>query len=64
MLPNFFQCSITLVTARRPIQPLLLTTGERAGVTAGYLFMKIIFNEDAYAPAMLIGSVLAAVTAG
>ena len=32
-----------------------------AGVTAGYLFMNILFNEDAHAPAMLIGSVLAAV---
>ena len=32
-----------------------------AGVTAGYLFMTIIFNKDVHTWAMLIGSMLAAV---
>lgn len=32
-----------------------------AGVSGGYLFMKIAFGVEAYAPAMLIGSVIAAV---
>ena len=31
-----------------------------AGVGAGYLFMKLAFGVEAYAPAMLIGSVIAA----
>ena len=30
-----------------------------AGVTAGYLFMQIFFGEDAHAPAMIVGSLLA-----
>lgn len=30
-----------------------------AGVTAGYLFMQIVFGVDAHAPAMMIGSILA-----
>lgn len=30
-----------------------------AGVTAGYLFMQIIFGVEAHAPAMMIGSILA-----
>jgi manganese/iron transport system permease protein/iron/zinc/copper transport system permease protein len=30
-----------------------------AGVTAGYLFMKIVFNKDTHVAAMLIGSLLA-----
>ncbi len=32
-----------------------------AGVAGGYLFMKLLFGIEAHAPAMLIGSVLAAV---
>ena len=32
-----------------------------AGVSGGYLFMKIAFGVEAYAPAMLAGSVIAAV---
>lgn len=32
-----------------------------AGVGGGYLFMKVLFGVEAYAPAMLIGSVIAAV---
>ncbi|GAB7080930.1 metal ABC transporter permease [Megalodesulfovibrio paquesii] len=32
-----------------------------AGVAGGYLFMKLFFGVEAYAPAMLIGSLLAAV---
>lgn len=32
-----------------------------AGVAGGYLFMKILFGVEAYAPAMLIGSLIAAV---
>lgn len=32
-----------------------------AGVSGGYLFMKLAFGVEAYAPAMLIGSVIAAV---
>jgi manganese/iron transport system permease protein/iron/zinc/copper transport system permease protein len=32
-----------------------------AGVAGGYLFMKVLFGVEAHAPAMLIGSVLAAV---
>ena len=32
-----------------------------AGVSGGYLFMKLIFDVEAHAPAMLIGSVIAAV---
>lgn len=32
-----------------------------AGVVGGYLFMKLLFGIEAYAPAMLIGSLLAAV---
>ncbi|WP_051260963.1 metal ABC transporter permease [Desulfovibrio inopinatus] len=31
-----------------------------AGVAGGYLFMKLLFGIEAYAPAMLIGSLLAA----
>jgi len=31
-----------------------------AGVGGGYLFMKLVFNVEAHAPAMLIGSLLAA----
>ncbi len=31
-----------------------------AGVAGGYLFMKILFNTEAHAPAMLIGSLIAA----
>ncbi|MBF0313105.1 MAG: metal ABC transporter permease [Oligoflexia bacterium] len=31
-----------------------------AGVVGGYLFMKVIFSIEAHAPAMLIGSVIAA----
>ncbi len=31
-----------------------------AGVGAGYLFMKVVFGREAHAPAMLIGSVIAA----
>jgi ABC-type Mn2+/Zn2+ transport system permease subunit/Mn-dependent DtxR family transcriptional regulator len=30
-----------------------------AGVVSGYLFMKLVFGSDAYAPAMIIGSVIA-----
>ena len=30
-----------------------------AGVTAGYLFMQIVFGVEAHAPAMLVGSVIA-----
>lgn len=30
-----------------------------AGVTAGYLLMKLVFHSEANAPAMLIGSLLA-----
>jgi len=33
-----------------------------AGVAGGYLFMKLLFGIEAYAPAMLIGSLIAAVT--
>lgn len=32
-----------------------------AGVAGGYLFMKVLFGIEAHAPAMLLGSVLAAV---
>ena len=32
-----------------------------AGVTGGYLFMRLIFSERAHAPAMLVGSLIAAV---
>jgi manganese/iron transport system permease protein/iron/zinc/copper transport system permease protein len=32
-----------------------------AGVAGGYLFMKILFSTEAHAPAMLIGSLIAAV---
>ena len=32
-----------------------------AGVTAGYLFMQIVFGQDAHVPAMLFGSLLAGV---
>lgn len=32
-----------------------------AGVAGGYLFMKLIFGIEAYAPAMLLGSLIAAV---
>ncbi|MEE4355150.1 MAG: iron chelate uptake ABC transporter family permease subunit [Desulfococcaceae bacterium] len=32
-----------------------------AGVAGGYLFMKMLFGIEAYAPAMLIGSLIAAV---
>ena len=32
-----------------------------AGVAGGYLFMKVLFGIEAHAPAMLIGSVIAAV---
>jgi manganese/iron transport system permease protein/iron/zinc/copper transport system permease protein len=32
-----------------------------AGVAGGYLFMKIFFGIEAYAPAMLIGSLIAAI---
>lgn len=32
-----------------------------AGVAGGYLFMKIVFSVEAHAPAMLIGSLIAAV---
>ena len=32
-----------------------------AGVAGGYLFMKIMFATEAYAPAMLVGSLIAAV---
>jgi len=32
-----------------------------AGVAAGYLFMKVFFGIEAYAPAMLVGSVIAAI---
>ena len=32
-----------------------------AGVAGGYLFMKVIFGIEAHAPAMLLGSVIAAV---
>jgi ABC-type Mn2+/Zn2+ transport system permease subunit/Mn-dependent DtxR family transcriptional regulator len=32
-----------------------------AGVTAGYLFMKLLFDVEAHSPAMLIGSLLAAI---
>lgn len=31
-----------------------------AGVAGGYLFMKILFNTEAHAPAMLLGSLIAA----
>lgn len=31
-----------------------------AGVAAGYLFMKLLFNTEAHAPAMLLGSLIAA----
>ncbi len=31
-----------------------------AGVAGGYLFMKLLFNTEAHAPAMLIGSLIAA----
>ncbi|MHC1724823.1 MAG: iron chelate uptake ABC transporter family permease subunit [Syntrophobacteraceae bacterium] len=31
-----------------------------AGVVGGYLFMKMLFNVEAYAPAMLLGSLIAA----
>ncbi len=30
-----------------------------AGVVAGYLFMKLVFGTDAYAPAMIVGSIIA-----
>ncbi len=33
-----------------------------AGVAGGYLFMKLLFGVEAHAPAMLIGSLIAAVT--
>ncbi|MCA9197902.1 MAG: metal ABC transporter permease [Planctomycetales bacterium] len=32
-----------------------------AGVTAGYLFMQILFGVEAHAPAMLIGSIVAGI---
>ncbi len=32
-----------------------------AGVVAGYLFMNIVFGEEAHAPAMIIGSLIAGV---
>ncbi len=32
-----------------------------AGVAGGYLFMKMLFNAEAHAPAMLVGSLIAAV---
>jgi manganese/iron transport system permease protein/iron/zinc/copper transport system permease protein len=32
-----------------------------AGVAAGYLFMKVLFATEAHAPAMLVGSLIAAV---
>ncbi len=32
-----------------------------AGVAGGYLFMKLLFGIEAYAPAMLVGSLIAAV---
>ncbi|MFH0822450.1 MAG: iron chelate uptake ABC transporter family permease subunit, partial [Pseudomonadota bacterium] len=32
-----------------------------AGVAGGYLFMKLLFNTEAHAPAMLLGSLIAAV---
>lgn len=32
-----------------------------AGVAGGYLFMKVIFGVEAYAPAMLVGSLIAAI---
>jgi len=32
-----------------------------AGVAGGYLFMKVLFNVEAHAPSMLVGSLLAAV---
>ncbi len=32
-----------------------------AGVAGGYLFMKMVFGIEAYAPAMLIGSLIAAI---
>ncbi len=32
-----------------------------AGVAGGYLFMKLVFQTEAYAPAMLVGSLIAAV---
>lgn len=32
-----------------------------AGVAGGYLFMKMLFNTEAHAPSMLIGSLIAAV---
>jgi manganese/iron transport system permease protein/iron/zinc/copper transport system permease protein len=32
-----------------------------AGVAGGYLFMKVLFGVEAHAPAMLIGSILAAI---
>jgi ABC-type Mn2+/Zn2+ transport system permease subunit/Mn-dependent DtxR family transcriptional regulator len=32
-----------------------------AGVVGGYLFMKLLFGIEAYAPAMLVGSLIAAV---
>ena len=32
-----------------------------AGVAGGYLFMKVVFGIEAHAPAMLIGSVIAAI---
>ncbi len=31
-----------------------------AGVAGGYLFMKVLFNTEAHAPAMLVGSLIAA----
>jgi manganese/iron transport system permease protein/iron/zinc/copper transport system permease protein len=32
-----------------------------AGVAGGYLFMKVLFNTEAHAPSMLLGSLIAAV---
>ncbi len=32
-----------------------------AGVAGGYLFMKVLFNTEAHAPSMLVGSLIAAV---
>ena len=32
-----------------------------AGVTGGYLFMQIVFGQDAHAPAMLVGSLIAGI---
>jgi manganese/iron transport system permease protein/iron/zinc/copper transport system permease protein len=32
-----------------------------AGVASGYLFMKVLFNTEAHAPSMLLGSLIAAV---